>query len=93
MAHHKDAIKRIGTSRAANARNRANRSKMRSTIKDLRALIAAGNYDDANKALPGAVSELHKQVKKGVVHRGNAARKISRLAKAVNALKKPEQAT
>lgn len=92
MAHHKDAIKRIRTSRAANARNRANRSRMRSTVKDLRGVIAAGNHEAAAAALSETISELHKQAKKGTIHKRNAARRISRLAKAVNALKKTEQA-
>jgi small subunit ribosomal protein S20 len=88
VAHHKDAIKRIRTSRAANARNRADRSRLRSQVKDLRTVIATGNADNAATALPETVSELHKMVKKGVIHKRNAARRISRLAKAVNALKK-----
>lgn len=87
MAHHKDAIKRIRTSQAARARNRANRSRMRGQIKDLRTTIAAGDLAAAEAALPATVSTLHKLARKGVIHRRNAARRVSRLAKAVNALK------
>lgn len=93
MAHHKDAIKRIRTSEAANARNRANRSRLRTEIKGLRALIDAGNHEAAAAALPQTVSVVQKLAGKGVIHRSNAARRISRLANAINALKKPEAAS
>ena len=86
MAHHKDAIKRIRTSQAARARNRANKSRMRGEIKDLRALIDAGDAAAAKAALPEAMAVLQTLARKGVIHRSNASRRISRLAKAINAL-------
>lgn len=88
MAHHKDAIKRIRTSGEARKRNRANRTQMRGEIKELRQLIADGNAEGAQAALPDAVSILQKLARKGVIHKRNAARRVSRLAKSVNALKK-----
>lgn len=86
MAHHKDAIKRIRTSRAANARNRADRSRMRNKVKALRDHIEAGSKAEAEAALPSAVSVLHKMARKGIIHRRNAARRISRLHLAVKKL-------
>jgi small subunit ribosomal protein S20 len=88
MAHHKDAIKRIRTSKDANARNRSNRTRLRNQVKALRTLIAGGDHAKAVQALPATVSVLHKMAKKGVIHRSNAARRVSRLATAVNKLKK-----
>ncbi|MDP2313711.1 MAG: 30S ribosomal protein S20 [Pseudomonadota bacterium] len=87
MAHHKDAIKRIRTSQAANQRNRANRSRMRSKVKELKSLVVGGDHAAAAADLPSTVSLLHKLAQKGVIHPRNAARRISRLAKAVNGLK------
>ena len=84
MAHHKDAIKRSRTSEAANARNRAYRTRMRNQIKELRALIEAGDKATASSKLSETVSTLHKLARKGVIHRNNAARRISRLAVAIN---------
>ena len=88
MAHHKDAIKRIRTSGEARKRNRSNRTRMRGEVKELRTLIDAGNADGAAKALPEAVSLLQKLARKGVIHKRAAARRVSRLARAVNGIKK-----
>ena len=87
MAHHKDAIKRIRTSKAANERNRSNRSRMRGQVKELRSLVAGGDHAAAAAAIPETVSLLQKLAQKGVIHPRNAARRISRLQKAVNGLK------
>lgn len=92
MAHHKDAIKRIRTSQANRARNRGNRTRMRSEVKDLRALITAGNADGAAAALPEAVSVLQQLARKGIIHKRNAARRISRLAREINKLKAADKA-
>lgn len=91
MAHHKDAIKRIRTSQAARGRNRAYKSRMRTEVKDLRTIIHKGDAAAAEAALRTTVSELQTLARKGVIHRRNAARKVSRLAKAVNALKRGAQ--
>ncbi len=88
MAHHKDAIKRIRTSQAARARNRSDRTRMRGQVKVLRDVIDGGDAAAAQTDLNATVSLLQKMAQKGIIHRRNAARKISRLAKAVNALKK-----
>ncbi len=86
MAHHKDAIKRIRTSRAANERNRSNRSRMRTKIKSIRALVEGGDQTAAQADLPSTVALLQRLAQKGIIHPRNASRRISRLAKAINAL-------
>lgn len=88
MAHHKDAIKRIRTSAAARARNRAYKSRMRTQIKILTAAIESGDHQAAAAALPATVSILQRLARKGVIHRRNASRRVSRLSLAVNRLKK-----
>jgi small subunit ribosomal protein S20 len=92
VAHHKDAIKRIRTSKAANERNRANRSRMRSKVKELRSLVATGDKAAAAADLPSTVSLLQKLAQKGVIHPRNAARRISRLARSVNAIDAADKA-
>jgi small subunit ribosomal protein S20 len=87
VAHHKDAIKRIRTSQSANERNRSNRSRMRGKVKQLRSLVTTGDHAAASADLPSTVSMLQKLARKGVIHPKNAARRISRLARSINAIK------
>ncbi len=60
------------------------RSSTRTSIKQVRALIAAGKLQEANAALQDAVSKLDKAAEKGVIHKNNAARRKSRLIMALN---------
>ncbi|MBP3544156.1 MAG: 30S ribosomal protein S20 [Lachnospiraceae bacterium] len=68
MANIKSAKKRILVIDKKTARNKAIKSKVKTYIKKVDALIAAGD----------------KAASKGVYHKNTAARKISRLALAVN---------
>ena len=49
-------------------------------------VIEANDKAAAEAALLSATSVIDKAAKKGVYHKNNAARKVSRLAKAVNAM-------
>ena len=86
MANHKDAIKRSKQNEKRRMRNRHYRTRMRNQIKAVRAAVDAGNAEQARTQLTGAVSIIHRLVSKGVIHRNQAARKISRLNAAVKAL-------
>ncbi len=86
MAHHKDAIKRIKQSEKARVRNRTYRSRMRNQIKKVRDAVAAKDTKTAQDALREAVSVIHSTASKGVIHRNQAARRISRLNAAVKAI-------
>jgi len=86
VAHHKDAIKRIKQNAKARARNRHFRTRMRNQILRVRAAVDAGKGEEASAEFKEAVSIIHHVVSKGVIHRNQAARKISRLNKAVKAL-------
>jgi small subunit ribosomal protein S20 len=83
MATHKDAIKRAKQSERARIRNRHYRTMMRNRIKDVRAAVEAGKVADAQAALREAMSVIHRVASKGVIHRNQAARRISRLNAAV----------
>ena len=87
MAHHKDAEKRERQADKANARNKHNRTRMRTQIKALREAIDSGNAEAAQTALSATVSVIQQVAQKGVIHRSQAARRVSRLAQQVNALK------
>ena len=85
MANHKSALKRHEQSLKRAARNRAVRSRVRNAIKGVRTALQANNQELAAQALLRATSVIDRASTKGVVHWKNAARKVSRLAKAVNA--------
>ena len=86
MANHKSAEKRNRQSQVRRARNRVNRSKMKTAIKNLNSAIEAGSVDEAKDALASAVPVIAKTASKGTIHKKNASRKISRLTKRVNAM-------
>ena len=90
MAHHKDAIKRIRTSQEARSRNRAGKSRMRTQLRDIREKIGEADLAGATASLPAPMAELHQLARKGVIHRKNASRRISRLAKANKKLEAPK---
>lgn len=86
MAHHKDAIKRIKQNEKRRAKNRHYRSRMRNQIKQVRQAVEAGDVETAQTSLRGAVSIIHRVASKGIIHRNQAARRISRLNRAVKAI-------
>ncbi|MEC7241437.1 MAG: 30S ribosomal protein S20 [Myxococcota bacterium] len=86
MANHKSAIKRIKQNSKQRSRNRYYRSTMRTQLKALTAAIDEGNAETAKAELVKATAIVQRLAGKGIIHRHQAARRISRLAKAVNAL-------
>lgn len=86
MANIKSAKKRILTSEKAAARNKAEKSKVKTAIKRVEAAVAAGDKSLADSELINASSVIDKAGKKGVYHKNNCARKVSHLAKSVNSM-------
>ena len=86
MANIKSAKKRILVSRTRNERNKSIKSAVKTAIKKVEAAVAAKDKAAAEAALLAATATIDKAAKKGVYHKNNAARKVSRLAKAVNTL-------
>ncbi len=86
MANHASALKRARQNEKRNARNKAYRTRVRSVVKKVRQAIAAGNADEAQAALKQAVPVIDKAAGKGVFHKKNASRQVSRLSKQVSAL-------
>ncbi len=84
MANHKSAEKRNRQSQTARLRNKMNRTKMKTAIRKLDEAVAAGTADVAKEVLQEATSIIAKTASKGTIHKRNASRKISRLAKRVN---------
>lgn len=86
MANIKSAKKRILVTETKAARNKAIRSKVKTSIKKVEAAIVAGDKAAAQACLVNAISEIEKACTKGVYHKNTAARKVSRISKAVNAM-------
>ena len=84
MANIKSAKKRILVTATRTARNKSIRSKVKTTVKKVYSAIEASDKQAAEAALTAAVSELMKAGSKGVYHKNNVSRKVSRLTQAVN---------
>lgn len=86
MANIKSAKKRILVTETKTARNKAIRSKVKTSVKKVHSAIDANDKEAALAALNAATVEIDKACTKGVYHKNNASRKVSRLATAVNKL-------
>lgn len=84
MANIKSAKKRILVSRVRTERNKAIKSGVKTAIKKVYSAIEAGDKAAAGEALVTATSVIDKACTKGVYHKNNASRKVSRLASAVS---------
>jgi small subunit ribosomal protein S20 len=84
VANHKSAIKRHRQSLKRAARNRAMKTRVRNTVKAVRAAVQLKDKDQAMALLGTASSILDKAATKGVIHWKNASRNISRLSKAIS---------
>ena len=86
MAHHKSAIKRIKQNAKRNARNKHVSSTMKTFIKRVREAVEAKDKVAATAALNAAIPVIDASATKGVIHKSNASRKVSRLTRLVNTL-------
>lgn len=86
MAHHKSAIKRIKQNAKRNARNRHVSSTLKTFVKRVREAVEAKDKEAATAALTAAIPVIDVSASKGVIHKSNAARNVSRLTKLVNTL-------
>lgn len=66
--------------------NKAYRTRVRGTIKNVRQALDAQDAPAAQAALGEAITAISKAASKGVLHWKNASRKISRLSKHVHSL-------
>ena len=87
MANHFSALKRARQTIKRSDRNRANRSRLRSALRDLRESLAKGDKAAAEQVFRQTVSALDKGIQRGVIHENTASRYKSRLSARVSALK------
>ena len=86
MANIKSAKKRVLVNQKKADRNKSIKSAVKTSIKKVEAAVVAKDKEAAVAALQNAISTIDKAATKGVYHKNTAARKVSRLSKAVNTL-------
>lgn len=86
MANSRQAEKRIRQTARRTSVNRMRTSRYRTFVKKVENAIAAGDKAAAADALKTAQPIMHSAVTKGIAHRNTVNRKLSRLAKKINAM-------
>ena len=86
MANTPQSKKRARQMVARTTVNKARRSRIRTFLRKVEEAIASGDQNAAAAALKAAQPELMRGVSKGIMHKNNAARKMSRLSSRVKAI-------
>ena len=81
MANHASALKRARQNETRRLRNRTVKTRIKNVVKSVREAVEAQSPEAATTTLNQAKSMIAKAAKKGVIHKKNASRKISRLSK------------
>jgi small subunit ribosomal protein S20 len=93
LANHKSALKRMRQSEKRRLRNRQVVSHMRSSIKKFQLEVEEGKSPETlQESLQQVSVIIDKASSKGVIHRNNASRKISRLTRLCNRIGETEVA-
>ena len=87
MANHFSALKRARQTEKRTARNRANRSRLRSALREFRETLSKGDKQTAEQNFRQTVSALDKAIQKGVIHENTASRYKARLSARLTAMK------
>ena len=73
--------KALRQSKKAQARNKSNRTRLKTAVKRFRATAEISSEAEARKMMPKTQSEIDKAVRRGVIHKNAASRDKSRLAR------------
>lgn len=86
MANHVSSLKRTRQTETKTEVNRANRTRVRTSLRALREALAKGDKTAAQAQYRTTVSALDKSVQKGVLHSNTVSRYKSRLNARLKAL-------
>jgi small subunit ribosomal protein S20 len=89
VANIKSQIKRNRTNEAARLRNKSAKSEIKTRIKTAVAAASAG-ADTSAEDLRIAVKRLDKAAARGIIHKNQASKRKSRLARRINAINSAE---
>ncbi|RLC31936.1 MAG: 30S ribosomal protein S20 [Deltaproteobacteria bacterium] len=84
MANHKAALKRARQNEVRRLRNKGYKTRVKKAIREVRTAIAEKSEEQARENFVKAVSIIQKTTSKGIIHKNQASRKISRLARQIN---------
>jgi small subunit ribosomal protein S20 len=84
LANIKSSAKRARQNLKRRAFNRFYKTTTRTYVKRTRTHLAAHELEEAEITVQQAIKVLDKAAQKGIIHRNNAARRKSRLVKALN---------
>jgi small subunit ribosomal protein S20 len=84
VANIKSAEKRILVTAKKTALNKSKKTEIKTYIKKFESAVANENFDEARALLKVIDKKLKRAAHKNVVHMNAAARKVSRLTKALN---------
>jgi small subunit ribosomal protein S20 len=93
VAHSLSAKKRVRQNAKRRVINRARKSQVKTQVKRLETALGAGNVEAADTEFRATVKKLDKVAATSTMHKKTAARKKSRLAKKLNALKAKQQSS
>ena len=86
MPNIKSSAKRDQLAKARNAKNKANKSALKTSIKKFNTAVAEGNKDAAVSTYKVAVKAIDKAAGKNLIHKNNAANKKSKMTLKLNAM-------
>ena len=84
MPNIKSAMKRDEKSKELKAKNRADKTALKTTMKKFDAAVAEGNKDAAVETYKVAVKSVDHAATKGLIHKNNAAHKKSAMIQKIN---------
>ena len=87
MAHSLSSKKRVRQNLRRRALNRSRRSALRTQLRKCTDLLGKGSLEPTEAAIRQAIRTLDREANRGTLHRNAAARRKSRLARRLNALK------
>lgn len=88
MPNIKSSAKRDQLQKAARAKNKAEKTALKTELKKFDAAVEAGDGAVAAETYKAAVKSVDKAANKGLIHKNNAARKKSAMTVKLNALQK-----
>ena len=86
MANIKSSAKRDEKSKELRAKNRAEKTELKTMMKKFDAAVADGNREEAVNAYNAAAKTVDRAAGKGLLHKNNAAHKKSAMALKLNGM-------